>query len=127
MPVVSISMNERLLEELDRIQREMGYSGRSEAIRAGIRMLVTDSREKERLRGEVRGVLLVIHDHAAENMINDVKHMYVDVIHTQLHNRIRDGKCLEVFILDGEAERVRGLTMDLQRGEKNEYVKLLTV
>jgi CopG family nickel-responsive transcriptional regulator len=127
MPIVSLSLNDTLLDELDRAQADLGYSGRSEIIRAGIRLLLTDAREKRRLTGNVNGILLAIHPHEAENLVTQVKHRYIDVIHTQLHNRFKEGKCMELFILDGEAERIRELAAELQRSEENEYVKLLVI
>lgn len=127
MPIVSISINDKLLSELDELQDKMGYSGRSEAVRAGVRMLLQDAREDERLRGILTGVLLVIHAHEAEDIVTDVKHRYTDVIHTQLHNKFQEGKCLELFILNGEAERIIELTRALKRNEENEYVKLIVI
>ena len=127
MPIVSLSLNDALLEELERVQTDLGYSGRSEIIRAGIRLLLTDAREKQRLTGNVNGLLLAIHPHDAEHLVTKIKHRYLDVIHTQLHNRFKEGKCMELFILDGEAERIRELAAELQRSEENEYVKLLVI
>ena len=45
MPIVSISLNDEILSELDRIQKTMGFSGRSEIIRAGIRNLVAEEKQ----------------------------------------------------------------------------------
>jgi CopG family nickel-responsive transcriptional regulator len=59
--------------------------------------------------------------------VTKIKHRYLDVIHTQLHNRFKEGKCMELFILEGEAERIRELAAELQRSEENEYVKLLVI
>ena len=100
MPIVSISINNKLLEDLERVQRDLGYSGRSEVVRAGIRMILADAREDRKLEGELTGVILVIHYHETENVVNDVKHRYMDVIHTQLHNKFEEGKCLELFIVN---------------------------
>jgi len=127
LPIVSLSLNDTLLEELERVQTDLGYSGRSEIIRAGIRLLLTDAREKQRLTGNVNGLLLAIHPYDAEHLVTKIKHRYLDVIHTQLHNRFKEGKCMELFILDGEAERIRELAAELQRSEENEYVKLLVI
>jgi len=127
MPVVSLSLNDPMLEELDKIQKEMGYSGRSEVVRAAIRLLITDAREKERVSGNVNGLLLAIHSHEAEHHVTQAKGKYMDVIHTQLHNRFREGKCMELFILDGESERIKELASELQRNEENEYVKLIMI
>ena len=127
MPVVSLSLNDPMLEELDKIQEQMGYSGRSEVVRAAIRLLITDAREKERVSGNVNGLLLAIHSYEAEHHVTQAKGKYMDVIHTQLHNRFRGGKCMELFILDGESERIKELAAELQRNEENEYVKLVMI
>ncbi len=127
MPVVSLSLNDQLLEELDGVQGELGFSGRSEVMRAAIRLFLTDGREKQRLVGSVSGLLLAIHSHGAEHHVTQLKAKYVDLIHTQLHNRFREGKCMELFILEGDADRVRELSAELQRNEENEYVKLLII
>jgi CopG family nickel-responsive transcriptional regulator len=127
MPVVSLSLNDQLLEDLDKIQSELGYSGRSEVLRAAIRLFLTDGREKQRLEGSVNGLLLAIHSHEAEHHVTQIKSRYQDIIHTQLHNRFREGKCMELFILEGDAVRIRELSAELQRNEENEYVKLFIV
>ena len=127
MPVVSLSLNDQLLEDLDKLQGDLGYSGRSEVMRAAIRLFLTDGREKSKLEGVVSGLLLAIHPHEAEHHVTQLKGMYQDIIHTQLHNRFREGKCMELFILEGDADRVRELSAELQRNEENEYVKLVII
>jgi CopG family nickel-responsive transcriptional regulator len=127
MPVVSLSLNDQLLDELEKLQAELGYSGRSEIMRAAIRLFLTDGREKQRLTGNVNGLLLAIHSHEAEHHVTQIKGRYIDVIHTQLHNRFREGKCMELFILDGDARRISELATELQRNEENEYVKLIII
>lgn len=127
MPVVSLSLNDQLLEELDEIQGELGYSGRSEAVRAAIRLFLVDGREKQRLEGNVSGLLLALHSHEAEHHVTQIKGQYQDIINMQLHNRFHEGKCMELFLLEGDAARVRELSAQLQRNEENEYVKLLII
>lgn len=127
MPVVSLSINKKLLDELEIFQKELGYSGRSEIIRASIRLLLNESRSENKLKGALTGVLMVIHGHEAENTVSEIKHNYDDVIHTQLHNRFEEGKCLELFILEGDADRIRDLTRELKSSEKNDLVKLTII
>jgi len=127
LPVVSLSINKKLLDELETFQKELGYSGRSEIIRASIRLLLNESRSENKLKGKLTGVLMAIHGHEAENTVSEIKHKYVDVIHTQLHNRFEEGKCLELFILEGDAERIRDLTRELKSSEKNDLVKLTII
>ena len=127
MPIVSLSINDNLLTELDKLQEDLGYSGRSEVLRAAVRLLLTDSREKQRMRGSVNVLLLAIHPQNSEHHVTQLKTKYLDVIHTQLHNRFNSGKCMELFILDGDAERIKELATELQHNEENEYVKLIMI
>jgi CopG family nickel-responsive transcriptional regulator len=120
-----MSLNDAMLQEVDRVRREMGFSGRSEVIRAGLRILLAETKEKEELTDRVRGVLLLIHEHDAENLVTSVKHDFLDIIYTQLHNRFKEGKCLELFVLDGEAGRIKELTRIFQKSDRIEYVKLI--
>jgi CopG family nickel-responsive transcriptional regulator len=124
MTIISLSLNDTMLRELDTVQEAMGFSGRSEAIRAAIRMLLGEFRE-ESLTGEVRGILLLIHEHEAESLVTNVKHSFLDIIHTQLHDRFKEGKCLELFLLEGEADRVREMTRTFQKSDSIELTRLV--
>jgi len=124
MTIISLSLNEAMLQELDSVQKAMGFSGRSEAIRAAIRMLLAEFKE-ESLTGKVRGILLLIHEHEAESLVTNVKHNLLDIIHTQLHNRFKEGRCLELFLLEGEADRVREMTRTFQKTDSIEVTRLV--
>lgn len=124
MTIISLSLNDTMLQELDSVQKAMGFSGRSEAIRAAIRMLLGEFKE-ESLTGKVRGILLLIHEHEAESLVTNVKHNFLDIIHTQLHDRFKEGKCLELFLLEGEADRVREMTRTFQKTDSIEVTRLV--
>ena len=126
MVIISISLNGGLLKEVDRIQNAFGFSGRSEVIRAGVRMLIADNKEKGNLEGMLNSVLLLIHAQKVEDTITAIKHDFEDIISTQIHNHLRDDKCLEVFILEGDADRIKQLVRAFQTNRKMDYVKLIT-
>ncbi|MDY6865274.1 MAG: CopG family ribbon-helix-helix protein [Halobacteriota archaeon] len=125
MAIISVSLNERILEEIDTLQKEHGFSGRSEVIRAGVRMLIADNKEKEGLVGTLNCVLLLIHSQKAEKIVTEIKHEFGDIINTQIHSHMREGKCLETFIIQGEADRVKYLLNLFQTNDKMEHVKLI--
>ena len=125
MPIISISIPEKALGEIDRLQREFCFSGRSEAVRAGIRTLVSENREREKLSGKVKCVLLMVHSESAEDKATALKHDFDDVISTQIHSNLSEGKCLEVFMLDGEAERIKKLVKGVQANRKIDYFRLV--
>lgn len=125
MVIVSISLNDTILKEIDRIQNALGYSGRSEVIRAGARLLISESKEKERLTGNINSILLLIHSQEAENVVSEIKHKFEDVTNTQIHSHLREDKCLEIFVLDGDADRTKEMIRLFQTSRKMEYVKLI--
>ncbi|RJS87361.1 ribbon-helix-helix protein, CopG family [Candidatus Bathyarchaeota archaeon] len=123
--IISVSLSENLLEEVSRIQREMGFSGRSEVIRAGLRRLIAEHRKLERMRGRINSILLVVHEREDEDIVNRIKHEFDDIINTQLHSHLKRNKCLEIFILDGDAERTREIVECFETCGKMEYVNLI--
>ena len=125
MAIVSVSLNDKILEEIDRMQKELGFSGRSEVIRAGVRMLVSDNKEKERLTGKINSILLLIHNQKVEDAVTEIKHRFEDITKTQIHTHLREDKCLEIFILNGDADRIKRLVNLFQTSRKMEYVKLI--
>jgi CopG family nickel-responsive transcriptional regulator len=127
MTVISISLSNKLLNEIDNLKEKMGFSGRSEVIRASTRMLIADNREKEELRGDMNSILVLIHNKQVEDRVTEIKHDFEDVISTQIHSHLRENKCLELFILDGDAQRMNQLSKMFQTSGKIEYVKLIII
>ena len=127
MPIVSISLNDEILAELDKLQKSMGFSGRSEAIRAGIRNFVSEEKQKTELSGNVHAILLVVHNDEFDHIVSGIKHNFEDLISTHLHSKIEGDKCMELFVIDGEAEKVSTITKDFQTNKKMDTVKLVTL
>lgn len=125
MPIVSISLNQKILDEIDTLQNEMGFSGRSEAIRAGIRMLLADKREKDDLFGVIDATLLVIHDEKYSALVSKIRHDFQSLIKTQIHNHLENQKCLEIFVIKGDAEKIRKMTNTFETNKSLDYVKLV--
>ena len=127
MPIVSISLTEEILKEIDSLQKNLGFSGRSDAIRAGIRSFVSEEKQKEDLSGNVKAILLVVHNDEYDNQVNGIKHSYEDLITTHLHSKIEGDKCMELFMLKGEADSVSSITKDFQINKRMDTVKLVTL
>jgi len=127
MPIVSISLTEEILKEIDSLQKNLGFSGRSDAIRAGIRSFVSEEKQKENLSGNVNAILLVVHNDEYDNQVNGIKHSYEDLITTHLHSKIEGDKCMELFMLKGEADSVSSITKDFQINKRMDTVKLVAL
>jgi len=124
MKIISVSMSENMLDEIDRLQNEFGFSGRSEVIRAGLRMLMSDIIEKERLAGNVGCVLIVTHKEEDEESTR-IKLRYENVIKTHMHCKLKNDKCLELFVIEGDAEKVKSMVKEFQANEGMEHVRLI--
>ena len=127
MPIVSISLNDEILKQIDALQKSLGFSGRSDAIRAGIRSFVSEEKQKEDLSGNVNAILLVVHNDEYDNQVTDVKHSFEDLITMHLHSKIEGDKCMELFILKGESETVGEITKNFQTNKKMDTVKLVAL
>ena len=127
MPIVSISLNDEILKQIDNLQKNLGFSGRSDAIRAGIRSFVSEEKQKEDLSGNVNAILLVVHNDEYDNQVTGIKHSYEDLITTHLHSKIEGDKCMELFMLKGEANLDTDITKDFQTNKKMDTVKLVTL
>ena len=127
MPIVSISLNDEILKQIDNLQSTLGFSGRSDAIRAGIRSFVSEEKQKADLSGNVNAILLVVHNDEYDNEVNGIKHSYEDLITMHLHNKIDGEKCMELFILKGESEEVTEITKNFQINKKMDTIKLVAL
>lgn len=127
MTIVSISLHEDLLKQLEGLQRSMGFAGRSEIIRAGIRAFVQEEKQKRDLKGCRNAILMVVHADAYDDEVVVIKRDYEDLIKTHLHNKIDSGRCVEVFVLDGNGKRIESITNGFLANKKMDAVKLVAL
>jgi CopG family nickel-responsive transcriptional regulator len=109
------------------LKEELGFSGRSEVIRSGTRMFIEDNREKQKLMGDIHSILILIHPQMSEDQVTQIKHDYEDIISTQIHSHLQEKQCLELFILEGDAQRMVELDRRLNQHVKSLYSKLVTL
>lgn len=124
MTIISISLNDIILHEIDDIQKKQGYSGRSEVIRAGIRLLINDNKDMESLSGKINSILLLVHNDKEENTVSNIKHKFEDITTTQIHSHLQNNKCLEIFILEGNSDRIKELIRQFKTSRKMDLIKL---
>lgn len=125
MPVISVSVTEKNLEVIDRMQEAFGLSGRSEAVRACLRSAEDEARDREKLTGHIEGVLIVVHESHTSPELDDIRHGYQELITTQIHSHLKNEKCLEVFIINGEAGRIKDMISRFRGKDHLDYVKFV--
>jgi len=125
MPIVSLSLPEQMLKSMDEIQSAVGFSGRSELVRAAIRLLLEDTRDKDSLSGRTTAVIVVGHDKDDEEPVTRLKHRFEDIVKTHVHCRFSHEDCVEVFVLDGDGRQIASMTKEFEKERRIRSVKLL--
>lgn len=125
--IISVSLDEKTRTDLDTLQKELGFSGRSETIRQCIRLFASEKKQSTKLNGEVNGVVLVVHPDDHTETISDIRHHYQGIVKTQIHNHLENHVCFELFMVKGAGEIVKNFVKALQASRKTELVKLFVV
>lgn len=116
-----------MITEMNQIQRAGGFAGRSELVRAAVRLLIEDSKDKDALSGHVNAIVVVTHDESNEAPITKLKHEFDDVVRTHIHNKISHNNCLELFLLEGDGKKIGSMVREFQKEDKLKSVKLVTL
>lgn len=127
MPIVSISLNDEIVAELDKMQKALGFSGRSEIVRAGIRTLLAEEKDRQSLSGSLYAILLAVHDEKSDDQVVQMEHEYDKLIGTHIHNKIDGDRCMEIFLLRGDASEIKNMTKKFQTNKKMDHVKLIAL
>jgi CopG family nickel-responsive transcriptional regulator len=116
-----------MIKEMDEIQKSQGFTGRSELVRAAIRLMLDDTKEKDSMKGSISAVVAVTHNQEDEEPITRLKHSFEEIVKTHIHSKINRGNCIELFLLEGDGKRVASMTQLFQKEEKMKSVKLIVL
>ncbi len=125
MAIVSVSLSDEYLKELDDIQSYYGLNGRSEAIRHAIRSAETEMKEMSDIDGQVEGVLVIVHGDHDDMWMSKIHHRYEGQIKMQLHSHMLNMKCLEVMIISTDSSTMRDILREIHSVGKADYVKFV--
>ena len=127
MPIVSLSLPVQMLKAMDEIQDSVGFSGRSELVRAGIRLLLEDTKAKDAITGKANAVIVVGHARDDEEPVTRLKHRFEDIVRTHIHVKVSHEDCIELFVLAGDGKDIVSMTKEFEKERKIRSVKLLQV
>lgn len=112
MQRVTITLDDQLMDDLDRMIEERGYQNRSEAIRDLARAGMQQAAESSGKSGPCVGALVYVYDHAARDLskrLVESFHGHHDLSLATLHVHLDDNMCMEVTALKGAASDVQHL------------------
>jgi CopG family nickel-responsive transcriptional regulator len=127
MPIISLSLPDQMIKMMDEIQDSVGFAGRSELVRAAIRLLLEDTKDKSALTGRTNAVVVVGHASVDEEPVTRLKHSYGDIVKTHIHCRVSQEDCIEVFVLGGEGRQISAMAKGFERERKIKTVKLVRI
>jgi CopG family transcriptional regulator, nickel-responsive regulator len=117
--IISLSVPEGLLEQVDSTITERGFASRSEIIRQALRVFLKEDAQIENLGGEIAATITIIYKEKADRRrLLEAQHVYSGLVSTFLHAHIHEGFCLEVIILKGLARIIRKFVDDLRANEQ---------
>ena len=113
MPILSTSLPDDLVAEMDGAIARGGYKGRSEFVRAAVRDHLLN---RPAATGKhVHGSITILYPHDKEAKVSDVRHAFHDVVLSLMHTHCEAETCMDVLIVGGAPERVKGLADTLER------------
>ena len=127
MTIVSLSFPETMISEMNQIQKSGGFAGRSELVRAAVRLLIEDSKAKDNLTGHMNAIVLVTHDESNEAPVTRLKHEFEEIVRTHIHNKISKNNCVELFLLEGDGKKIASMVREFQKEDKLKSVKLVVI
>jgi CopG family nickel-responsive transcriptional regulator len=127
LTIVSVSLNRTILDEMDKLEKSHGFSGRSEIVRAGIRNLLSEERKRQDLSGMLHALFLAVHDEDSDEEVTEMRHVYDKLINTHMHSKIDRDRCLEIFLIRGDAYEVKEMTKKFQANKNMDNVQLIVM
>ncbi len=132
MERITMSVDESLAQEFDRLIAERGYASRSEAMRDLLRREVEAQRASRDPRVFCVASLSYVYNHHERNLAErlvESQHAHHDLVVASMHVHLDHDHCLESVVLKGPAQAVRALSdhTRAERGVRHAALNLVTV
>lgn len=117
-----VSIPRKLAERFDKALEDLGYPTRSKALSDAITDFIKNKRWA--VGGNFVGTISYIYDHHTGDVTHkliETQHNYNELIISTMHSHMAHDSCVEVLIVGGKSEEVRGLYDNLSalRGVEN--------
>ena len=130
MQRITLSVDDDLVEALDRHMRRRRYGSRSEALRDILREAQARQRQEDAGDGQCVATLTYVYDHETRELgqrLTQAQHRHHDLQVATMHIHLDHDSCLEVSLLRGPARAVQKLADDTisQRGVRHGHLHLV--
>ena len=110
MQRVTITLDDDLMVDLDRIIELRGYQNRSEAIRDLARTGIQQAKHEHGQSRDCVAALVYVYDHSARDLASRLVqtfHDHHEMAHATLHVHLDHDSCMEVVVLKGHTREVQ--------------------
>ena len=117
LTVISITLPSDLLNQFDEFMKSRGYFSRSEAFRDAIRNLISEAEIAKFSSGNVAATIMTTCDYARKDVdlkISELRHEFDDVVIENVHRHINGKYCIEIFVTEGNNDRILNLVNRLR-------------
>jgi len=117
MTVISITLPPDLLHRFDEFTEARGYYSRSEAFRDAVRSIMAESDLAKAETGNIAATIMTTCDYARKDVdvqLSEIRHEFDDVVIENVHRHIDNKYCLEIFITQGNNDRILNLISRLR-------------
>lgn len=124
MSIISISINDKLMQDMDLLTKELGYTGRSEVFRAALRDFVNDHYLKmvnaETIYSACVSVVIV------EDQKHSFDHLYhhTNLVRSQFHLCLTQERCMMVLGIVGKGKQILELLKKIESFPKVEKIDI---
>jgi|SRR6516165_429802 CopG family nickel-responsive transcriptional regulator len=130
MQRVTITLDDDLMAEMDRLIARRGYQNRSEAVRDLVRAGIQQTTAATAPEQQCVAALVYVYDHGVRALAKRLTHCFHDhhdMAVSTLHMHLDHKSCMEVTVLKGRAGAVAGFAEQViaERGVK--HGRLVTV
>lgn len=116
MEILSISIDDASLKQLNQIQKALGFKSRSKMLRSAILSMVKDYELLDSLKGSVECVFILTYSESEKNNVSGILHEFEDSIKTELHQH-NSGTCIDILNLHADAKQIRKIFGILKRNK----------
>jgi CopG family nickel-responsive transcriptional regulator len=123
MSIMSISLPDTLVDQMDSLTKERGFAGRSDFVRAAVRDFVQQLLSDQMRSGRRSATITLLYPEALERRVAEVAHDHSKVVTSMMHTNAGRGRCVTVYIVEGEADAIQKLTVRFKGLRDTEVVR----
>lgn len=124
MGIISLSLPDELVDELDSVLGKERSATRSEVIRQAVRTYILEYNKLNDIQGNVIATITVLYGKIEKNQeLFQLQHEFSDMITAYLHSHLTGENCLEVLVVKGSALRLKSLIDGLKANKPVKQIK----